>query len=143
MGGESKSNNDRESYTIGDVGANARIQQGKNLTWTEAVSTLPDNTLKQQFEKLFEKILQDPTLNEDDRYLSIKKTEAIVKGLTNAPNSPKDLHHALIDGKNWFTNKASWVWSELSDVLRSDAAQKTIGTITESAVKGAIQAFIG
>jgi hypothetical protein len=39
MGGESKSNNGRESYTIADVGPNARIQQGKNLTWIETVST--------------------------------------------------------------------------------------------------------
>ena len=146
MAAENKLPEAKESFqsTTGDIGANARVQIGKNQTWIDAVNTLPEsNTLKQQFEEILEEISQDNTLDEDEKSISKEKTEAIAKGLADVQNSPKDLHRALIDGKNWFSNKASGIWNKLSSILKSDAAQKTIGTITESAVKGSIQAFIG
>ena len=141
--GESQLPEAKESYTIGDIGANTRVQQGKNQTWIEAANTIDEsNTLKQQFEKILEEISQDNSLDEVEKCISKEKTEAISKGLENAQNSPKDLQYALIDSKSWFSSKASGVWNKLNDILKSDAAQKTIGTIAESGVKGAIQALI-
>jgi hypothetical protein len=141
---EKRSASGGKSYHIGDVGPNARIQQGENLTWIEAAKAIPDNEiLIPQFRSLFEHISKDANLDEDTRSISTKKTEAVVKGLADAQESPRDLHYALIDAKNWFSNKATWVWGELSNILSSDAVQKTIGTITESGVRGAIKALIG
>jgi hypothetical protein len=61
----------------GGIGANARVQIGKNQTWIEAVNTLPEsNALKQQFEEILEEISQDNTLNEDEKSISKEKTEA-------------------------------------------------------------------
>jgi len=131
-------------YTMGDVGPNARVQQGRQQTWTETLNAIPNSdTLKEQFEKIIEEISQDNTLDEDEKSISQEKTEAIVKGLANVQSSPKDLHRALMDGNNWFSNKANWIWDKLSTTLKSDTAQKTIGTITESGVRGAILALIG
>ena len=133
-----------KSYTMGDVGPNAKVQQGENLRWVEAASTIPDsNSLIQQFKKLIEQISHDPKIDDDTRDISVKKTEAVAENLANAQKSPKDLYQALLDGKSWFSHKAVWVWDELSKIMQSDTAQKTIGTITENTIKGAIQGLTG
>jgi NAD-specific glutamate dehydrogenase len=133
-----------ESYTMGNVGNNARVMQGKYQNWVEAVNNLPDgNALRQQFQELLEEISNDKTQNEAEKSISKNKTEEIAKSLANAQNSPQELEIALTDGRNWFSRKASWVWNKLSDILKSETAQKTIGTITESGVKGAIQGLLG
>jgi hypothetical protein len=131
-------------YTMGNVGSNARIQQGRQQTWTETLNAIPNgDTLREQFEKIIEGISQDNTLDEAEKSISQEKTESIANSLANVQSSPNDLHKALVDGNNWFNSKANWVWGKLSNTLKSEAAQKTIGTITESGVKGAIQALIG
>jgi hypothetical protein len=132
-----------ESYVIGDVGNNARVMQGKNQNWIEVVNTLPGgDSLKRQFEELLEEISNDKTQSEIDRSLSKSKTEEIAKGLGNVQSSPRQLETALTDGRNWFSTKATWAWNKITNILKSETAQKTIGTITESATKGAIKSLI-
>ena len=42
------------------------------------------------------------------------------------------LRRALIDAKSWFGGAASWVGNALGDILKSEAARKTLGTVTEA-----------
>jgi len=133
-----------DNYSIKDIGPNARIQQGKQQNWTEILNTIPNsNTLEKQFKQIISEISKDKMLNRAEKSISLMKTESIAKALANAQRSPEDLHYALIDGNNWFSNKANWVWKKLIAILESEAAQKTIGTITESGIRGAIKTFIG
>ena len=132
------------SYQIGDVGAGARIAQGENISWIEGVSSLPDGeALKQQFDALLERIAKDSSLDEDTRELARAKTEAIAEGLVVAQASPGVLRRALLDAKSWFSGAASWVGHAVGDILKSEAAQKTLGTVTEAATKAAIASFMG
>jgi hypothetical protein len=132
------------SYQIGDVGAGARVAQGENISWVEGVSSLPDGeALKQMFDALLERIAKDSSLDEDTRELARAKTEAIADGLAVAPASPGVLRRSLLDAKSWFSGAASWVGHALGDILKSEAAQKTLGTVTETATKAAIASFIG
>jgi hypothetical protein len=52
------------------------------------------------------------------------------------------LRRALLDAKVWFGGVASWVGNALGDILKSEAAQKTIGTVTEATTKAAIESFV-
>jgi hypothetical protein len=52
------------------------------------------------------------------------------------------LRRALLDAKLWFGSAASWVGKALGDILKSEAAQKTIGTVTEATTKAAIASFL-
>jgi len=132
------------SYQIGDVGAGARIAQGEKISWVEGVSGLPDGeALKQQFDALLERIAKDSSLDEDTRELARAKTEAIAEGLVVAQASPGVLRRALLDAKSWFSGAASWVGHAVGDILKSEAAQKTLGTVTEAATKAAIASFMG
>jgi hypothetical protein len=132
------------SYQIGNVGAGARIAQGKNISWVEGVARLPDGeTLKQQFDELLERIAKDPSLDEDARELARAKTGAIAEGLIVTQASPGVLRRALLDAKSWFSGATSWVGLALGDILKSDAAQKTLGAVTEAATKAAIASFTG
>jgi hypothetical protein len=131
------------SYRIGDVGAGARVAQGENISWVEGVSGLPDGeSLKRQFDQLLERITKDASLDEDARAIAQKKTEAVAEGLAKAQNEPGTLRLALLDAKSWFGNTASWVGNALGDILKSPAAQKTIGTVTEATTKAAIASFL-
>jgi hypothetical protein len=135
---------ERRGYQIGNVGAGARIAQGENISWVEGVSGLPDGqALKQQFDTLLERIAKDPSLDEDTRELARAKTEAIAEGLAGAQASPGALRRALLDAKSWFGGAASWVGHELGGILKSEAAQNTLSTVTEAATRAAIASFIG
>jgi hypothetical protein len=132
------------SYQIGDVGAGARIAQGENISWVEGIPSLPDGeALKRQFDALLARIAKDSSLDEDSRELAKAKTEAVAKGLVAAKASPDVLRRALLDAKSWFSSAASWVGRALGDILKSEAAQKTLGTVTEAATKAAIASFLG
>jgi hypothetical protein len=48
----------------------------------------------------------------------------------------------LLDAKSWFGTTASWVGSALADIMKSDAAQKTLATVTEATAKAAIASFV-
>jgi hypothetical protein len=124
------------SYRIGDVGAGARVAQGENISWVEGVASLPDGeSLAQQFTALLERIAQDASLDEDTRALAQDKTKAVAEGLAKVEESPGIFRRALLDAKSWFGGAASWVGNALGDILKSEAAQKTIGTVTEGTTK--------
>ena len=132
------------SYYIRDVGAGARVAQGENISWVEGVAKLPDGpALTQQFAALLERIAKDTSLDEDIRELAKAKTGAVAEGLAKAQESLGALRRALLDAKSWFGGAASWVGHALGDILRSEAAQKTIGTVTEAGTKAAIASFLG
>jgi hypothetical protein len=132
------------SYQIGDVGAGARIAQGENISWIEGVSKLPDGeALKQQFDAVLERIAKDTSLDEDTQALARDKTMAVAEGLAKVHESPGVLRRALIDAKSWFGTTATSIGHALSDILKSEAAQKTLGTVTEAATKAAIASFMG
>jgi hypothetical protein len=99
--------------------------------------------LKRQFTDLLARIDNAPDLDEDDRALAKEKTEAVADGLANAQREPGRLRRALRDAKGFLTSSAHWVWDGLNQILTSEAAQKTIGTITEAGTKAAIQSFLG
>lgn len=132
------------SYQIGNVGDSARIAQGENISWVEGVfAGLPDSeSLAQQFTTLLERIAKDVSLDEDTREIAQDKTKAVAQGLAKAQESPGMLRRALLDAKSWFGSTASWVSKVLGDILKSEAAQKTIGTVTEATTKAAIDSFV-
>jgi hypothetical protein len=131
------------SYQIGDVGAGARVAQGENISWIEGVASLPDGgSLSKQFADLVERIAKDKSLDDDTRALAEDKTKAVAEGLAKAQESPGLLRRALLDAKSWFGSSATWVGNALGDILKSEAAQKTLGTVTEAATKAAIASFV-
>ena len=130
------------SYHIGDVGAGARVAQGENISWVEGITSLPDgDSLTRQFAALLDKIAADTSLDEDTRELAQDKTKAVAEGLAKVQEQPGALRRALLDAKSWFGSAASWVGGALGDILKSEAAQKTLGTVTEAATKAAIASF--
>jgi hypothetical protein len=132
------------SYRMGNVGPGARVAQGENIAWREGVAGLPDGgLLAQQFTDLFDRIAKDASFDENTRALTQDKTKAIADGLAKAQEEPSLLCRALIDAKSWFDSRASWVGNAIRDILKSEAAQKTIGAVTEAATKAAIAAFVG
>jgi hypothetical protein len=131
-------------YQVGDVGAGARVAVGEHISWAEGVPKLPDGEeLKHQFDALLERIATDSSLDEDTRELARTKTEAVAEGLVVAQASPGVLRRALLDAKSWFGGAASGIGLALSGILKSEAAQKTLGTVTEATTKAAIASFIG
>ena len=52
------------------------------------------------------------------------------------------LRRALLDAKSWFGPATSWVGDALGNILKSEAAQKTLGTVTEASTKAAISSFL-
>jgi len=131
------------SYHIGDVGTGARVAVGENISWIEGVAGLPGGgSLTEQFNALLERIAKDASLNEDTRALAEDKTKAVAEGLAKVEESPGMLRRALIDARSWFGDTASWVGTALGDIMKSEAAQKTIGTVTEATTKAAIGSFV-
>jgi hypothetical protein len=132
----------KRSYHIGDVGAGARVAQGEHISWQEGVAALPaGESLAQQFNALLKRIEQDTSLDEDTRALAQNKTKAVAEGLSESQKSPSKLRLALLDAKAFFGSSLSWAGKALGDILKSEAAQKTIGTVTEAATRAAIDSF--
>src|SRR5579872_2553182 len=132
-------------YTMGDVGAGAQIAQGEYIQQVKnALAGAPDsNALEQQFAALMKQISQRPDLDGETRDLALEKTKAVAEGLANAKKSPNGLSRALRDAKAFLTSSVKGAWEGLSEILKSEAAQKTISAIAEGTTKGAIQALIG
>jgi hypothetical protein len=136
---------DSRSYHMGNmhVAAGGSVGQGDhNLIGNNVVtelSVLPNGeTLSQQFAALLEQISKDGSLDDDTRELAREKTEAVAAGLSKVKESPGMLLKALSDAKSWFSSSATWVGKELGEILKSDAAQKTLGTVTETGAKAAL-----
>ena len=134
-----------KSYNVSNIGEGARVQVGENLSWyeTSLASTPSGATLEQQFQALAKELATHPDLDEDRRALAVKKTNAVAEGLAHAKESPGGLKEALIDAKDFFGRSATWAWAEMSRILQSEAAQKTIGTITDAATRAAIGSITG
>ena len=131
------------SYQMGDVGAGARVAQGEKISWVEGVASLPGGeSLTWQFDALLKRIAEDPSLDEDTRALAQDKAKAVAEGIAKVQESPSTLRRALLDAKSWFGTTVSWVGSALGDILKSEAAQKTLGTVTEATTKAAIASFV-
>lgn len=131
------------SYTIGDVGAGARVAQGENISWVEGIAALPEGeTLAKQFAAVLEQIDKDASLDDDARTLARDKTALVAEGLAKVQESPGLLRRALIDAKAYFGASALWVGKALGDIIKSEAAQKTIGTVSEATTKAAIASFL-
>jgi len=132
-------------YTVGDVGAGAQVAQGEHIQQTmNALSRVPESdVLKQQFAVLMERIAQTPHVDEETRDLALEKTKAVAEGLANAKESPNGLSRALRDAKAFLTSSIKGAWEGLCEILKSEAAQKTISAIAEGTTKGAITALIG
>ena len=131
------------SYQMGNVGAGARVAQGENISWLEGVGSLPEGgSLAGQFDALLKRIAADTSLDEDTRELAQDKTKAVAEGIANVQGSPGALRRALLDAKSWFGTTASWVGDALGGVIKSEAAQKTLATVTEASTKAAIASFL-
>jgi glutamine synthetase adenylyltransferase len=132
-------------YTIGNVGAGAQVAQGEYIQQVNnALAGVPDSdVLKQQFAALMKRIEQTPDLDAETRDLALEKTKAVAEGLANAKESPSGLSRALRDAKAFLTSSVKGAWEGLSEILKSEAAQKTISAIAEGTTKGAIAALIG
>ena len=143
MPDEPKKPSAERSYEMGNVGAGARVAQGENISWVERVASLPGGeSLTRQFGALLKQIAEDASLDEDTRALAQDKTKAVAEGIAKVQESPGSLRRALLDAKSWFGITASWVGSELGNILKSEAAQKTLGTVTEATTKAAIASFV-
>jgi hypothetical protein len=143
MPDEPKKPSAERSYEMGNVGAGARVVQGENISWVERVASLPGGeSLTRQFDALLKRIDEDKSLDEDTRSLAQDKTKAVAEGIAKVQESPGSLRRALLDAKSWFGITASWVGSELGNILKSEAAQKTLGTVTEATTKAAIASFV-
>jgi hypothetical protein len=132
-------------YVIGDVGAGARVMQGDYTTWLEErLSGVPESDeLQRRFEALLERLSAASELDDDERELAVEKTAGVVEGLAAAPENPGRLKRALLDAKAFLTSGATWAWDELQAIVASDAAQKTIGTISEAGTRAAIASILG
>lgn len=132
-------------YTIGDVGANAQVAQGEHIQQVKNVLTgMPEsNVLERQFAALMQQIAQRPDLDDETRDLALEKTKAVAEGLAHAKESPNGLSRALRDTKAFLTSSVKGAWEALSEILQSEAAQKTISAIAEGTTKAAITALIG
>jgi len=134
-----------KSYTIGDVGAGAQVAQGEHIQQVKnALAGVPDSdVLERQFATLMKHIAQLPDVDAETRELALEKTKAVAQGLANAKESPNGLSRALRDAKAFLTSSVKGAWEGLSDILKSEAAQKTISAIAEGTTKAAIAALLG
>lgn len=146
---DSKSTKDIPSgskiYIMGNVGAGALAAQGERIQQVKnALAGVPDSdVLEQQFAALIKQISQRPDLDAETRDLALEKTKAVAEGLATAKESPSRLSRALRDAKAFLTSSVKGAWEGLSEILKSEAAQKTISAIAEGTTKAAITAHIG
>jgi hypothetical protein len=133
-----------ESYHIGDVGAGARVMQGKNQQMLEiGASRAAEESLVQRLTTLSQRIAADPGLDEDTRDLAVEKTRAVAEQLARAGESPQQFRRALKDAHGWLSDKVGWAWEEMRGILSSEAAQKVLGTIAEATTKEVIHSLLG
>ncbi len=119
------------------------LRRAKIFPGFEGVASLPSGeSLIRQFDSLLKRIAEDASLDEDTRALALDKTKAVAEGIAKVQELPTTLRRALLDAKSWFGATASWVGGALGEIVKSEAAQKTLGTVTEAATKAAIAPFV-
>lgn len=129
------------SFQMGDVGAGATVQQGWNQTMTVLRGAPGGDDLARRFEALTKRINEHPGLDAETKQAALETTQAVAEGLAQAQKKPSMLRSALNDAKATLGAAVGWVLEALRDILKSDAAQQTIGTITEATTKAAIASF--
>lgn len=133
-----------KSYTIGNVGEGARVAQGENISWVEGVNALPEGeAIARMFKELLAQIAEDKSLDDDAREISSGKVQAVAEGLAKAKDDPSSLRKALIEAKAWFSTSATWVGEKIGGILKSEAVQKTIGTLAETGLNVAVKSYFG
>ena len=131
-------------YVIHDVGARGKVIQGDHNTMIESVQGIAGGTeLQRQLEELLARIASAPDLDGDSRELASEQTRAVAEALGKASESPEGLRRALRDARVFLRSSVGWAWEGLVQVLESDTAQKTIGSIAEASTRAAIQGLIG
>ena len=132
-------------YTVGDVGAGAQVAQGEHIQQVKnALAGVPESdVLVRQFAELMKRIAQTSDLDDETCDLALEKTKAVAEGLANAKESPTGLKRALLDAKGFLTSSVKGAWEGLCEILKSEAAQKTISAIAEGTTRAAIGALIG
>jgi hypothetical protein len=141
---ESEPSTGGKSYTIGDVGAGARVLQGDSNLWIERVGTLPGGAqVARELASLIGELKSDGTLSSDDQELAVEKTQAVADALPDAARSPDRLRKALRDAGQFLGSTATWAWQRLREILVSDAGQAVLGTIADATAKAAISGLLG
>src|SRR4051794_25301744 len=126
------------------VGDGARLAQGDHIAWTEGVVGDPAaRDLERRFQALLHHIDTVDDFDEDQRVLAKEKINAVAAGLADAQEDPSRLRRALLDMKTFAGSTAAWLRDAVADLLQCDAAQKTLGTVTEAGTRAAIKTFLG
>jgi hypothetical protein len=129
-------------YNMSNIGPNTTAIQGEHIHVMNALKALPEgDTLAQQFDTLLKQLANALNLDEDTRKLATAKTQAVAQGLAEANIEPSKLRLALRDAQLTLGNTAKWAYDGLVNILKSEVAQKTIGTISEASTRAAIEAF--
>jgi hypothetical protein len=141
---EADSTSAGKRYSIGTVGAGARVIQGDGNAWSESLSLQPGGAqVAREIAEIVERVRADHALEPDDRDLAIEKTQAVAAALTDAGDSPGHLRKALRDAQSFLNAKAEWAWNRLREVLGSEAGLQILGSITDVAARAAIQGILG
>jgi hypothetical protein len=133
-----------KTYTMGNVGSGAIAVQGEqNQIIGNRLAALEDGPeIERMFADLFER-LDKADVDKVTKDMALEKTRAVAVGLTEATSDPGKLHRALLDAKAFLGSALGWAWKQLSEIIQSDAVQKTIGTITEAGTRAAISSVTG
>lgn len=133
------SENPGTGYHIGDVGAGAQVAQGSNITQTMQQAGVSLDQLRSSFDQVFAAIAADESLDADEKQIAVETTEEVLEATRRAGEDPSALNRALKRASKLLGG----AWANLVTAMKSDAVQKTIGTITEAGVQGAIKSLLG
>lgn len=133
-----------KNYSMGSVGAGARVIQGDGNVWSESLGLhQAGEQVAREITEIAEHIRADAALEPDDRELAIEKTQAVAAALSEQSGSPGQLRKALRDAQSFLSSKVMWAWDRLRQVLTGEAGLQILGSITDVAAKAAIQAILG
>lgn len=133
-----------KNIRVGNIGADARVAIGENITWTEGPARHPGgDQLTQQLLGLLEQIRDAQDLPEAERGLVHVKTKAVADALPALQRDPERFRNALLDAQVFLQARAAWVWERMRSALTSEAAMNMISGVAEGTVKGAIKGLLG
>jgi hypothetical protein len=133
-----------KQYSMGDVGAGARVVQGDHNVWSESLGISPGGAqLAHELTALLVRIKADAALDPDDRELAADKAQAVAEALPKAAESPDTLRRALRDARQFFSAKAEWAWERLREILTSEPGLQVLAAITDTTTKAAMHALLG
>jgi hypothetical protein len=134
----------RRSYSMGDVGAGARVVQGDHNSWNEGLRLQPGGTqVALELAELLHQIQASEAIEPDDRELAVEKVAAVADALPKAAETPDVLRKALRDARQFLSSNVRWAWQRIQALLTSEAGRQVLGTITDAAARAAIQGLLG